>query len=265
MTVALLGAGGALTACGSGGQAASVTVARAAVKPPIVTGAARASGAVAASLTRRQALLFARAVNLTAADVPGFKVSSKSEHEHEAPVEKQLEGELTRCAGASSSKEQLAEASSQEFGREDEGAVQSVRSSVAVEQTAALAVKELAAIRSARARSCFSHYVDLLFESQRYRGASVAPISISSGSPSAPGTAGSFAWRIKTAVTFRGVRIPFSMDIVGFVYGRSRGDALQLRNAGAAAGCHGGTAVRAPGGTGQGPRGVDRDARCHFV
>jgi hypothetical protein len=219
VTVALLGAGWALAACGSGGQVASVTIAHAALTPPAATGSTHAAGAIAKPPTRRQALAFARAVNLTAADVPGFEASSKSEHEHETPAEKRLESELKRCAGAPSSKGQLAEVSSKEFGREDKDAIQSVHSSVSVQQTAALAAKELAAVRSARGRECLKRYVDLLFKSQKYEGASVSPVSISPGSPSAPGTTGSFAWRIKTAVTFRGARIPFSMDFVGFVYG----------------------------------------------
>jgi hypothetical protein len=217
-TVVLLSAGWSLAACGGGGQAASATVARGAATTPTTSGA-HVFGAIAKALTKRQALVFARAVNLTAADVPGFKASSKHEHEHETPAEKRLEGELTRCAGAPSSKDQLAEASSEEFGREDQSAVQSVRSSVSVVRTAALAATELAAIRSARGRACLSRYVDLLFKSQKYSGASVGPVSIAPGSPSAPGTTGGFAWRIQTAITFRGVRIPFFMDIAGFVYG----------------------------------------------
>jgi hypothetical protein len=94
-----------------------------------------------------------------------------------------------------------------------------VHSGVSVERTAALAAKELASVRSVRGRECLRHYVNLLFKSQKYHGASVAPVSIAAGSPLAPGTAGSFAWRIETALTLRGVRIPFSMDFVGFVYG----------------------------------------------
>jgi hypothetical protein len=219
VTVALLGAGGALTACGSGGQAASATIARSAVTPPSASGAAHASATIAKPPTKSEALAFARAVSLTAADVPGFKASAKNAHERETPAEKRLEGELKRCAGSPSSQGQLAEVKSEEFGRETESAFQGVRSGVSVEQTPARAAQELATIRSARGRACMARYVDQLLKGQKFEGASVSPVSISSGSPSAPGTTGSFAWRIKTTVTYRGVRIPFSMDFVGFVYG----------------------------------------------
>jgi hypothetical protein len=218
-TVLLVSAGSSLAACGSGGQAASATVTRAAATASVATGYAHAPGAAAKPLTKRQAVALAGAVNLTAADVPGFKVASPREHEHETPAEKRLERELLRCVGASSPNDQLAEVSSEEFGREDKGAEQKLQSSVSVERTAALAAKELATIRSARSRDCLSHYVDLLFKGEKYHGASLSPVSISSGSPSARGTTGSFAWRIKSAITLRGVRIPFSMDFVGFVYG----------------------------------------------
>jgi hypothetical protein len=217
ITVVVLGAGWSLAACGSGGHTTTAPVTRATAATSVTPGAARASGATAKPPTRLQALAFARAVNLTAADVPGFKTSSKKEHE--TPAEKRLEGELMRCAGAPSSKGQLVQMNSKEFGREDQGAVQSLYSGVSVEQTAAVAAEELAAVRSARGRGCLSHYVDRLFKSQRYRGASVSPVSISSGSPSAPGTTGTFAWRIKIAITARGIRIPFLMDFAGFVYG----------------------------------------------
>ncbi len=230
-TVLLLNACWSLAACGSGGQTTSATVARAAVPAPIAAAVAHASavaratavthgsGAIAEPLTKHQALTFARAVNLTAADVPGFKASSQHEHEHETPAEKRLEGELERCAGAPSSKDQLAEVSSEGFGHEDRGAVQSVQSSVSVERTPALAAKGLAAVRSARGRECLSRYVDLLFKIEKGSGVRVSPVSISSGSPSAPGTTGSFAWRIKSAIRSRGVRVPFSLDFAGFVYG----------------------------------------------
>jgi hypothetical protein len=218
VTLVLLGAGWSLAACGSGGSAA-VAVAHATGAPPSATGVTHAAGATDEPPTKRQALAFARAVNLTPADVPGFRASSMHEHERETPAEKRLEGELMHCTGAPSSKDQLAQVSSKEFGRGGKGLVQSVYSGVSVEQTPSLAAKELAAVRSARGRECLSRYVDLLFKSKQYRGARVSPVSIASGSPSAPGTTGSFAWRIKSAITFRGIRIPFSMDFVGFVYG----------------------------------------------
>ena len=39
------------------------------------------------------------------------------------------------------------------------------------------------------------------------------------GTPPAPGTSGSVGLRISTSITVRGVRIPYYLDILGFVYG----------------------------------------------
>jgi hypothetical protein len=158
-------------------------------------------------------------VNLRSADVPGFKVSSEHGHEHETAGEKRLERKMLRCAGEAGRNRQLTEVSSKEFEHEDRSGVQSVQSGVIVEQTWALAVKDLAAVRSERGRECFSRYLNLLFKDQKYKGVSIGPVSISQGSPPAPGTTGSFGWRITATITVHRVRVPFYADILGFVYG----------------------------------------------
>jgi hypothetical protein len=216
----LLGTGGTLAACGGSIHAATPTVVRTAgttgVQAAAATGAPARTGK---SLTRAQARAFAHAVNLRTADVPGFKVSSENGNEREAAGEKRLERKMLRCVGAAGPNRQLTEVSSKEFEREDGKGAQNVQSGVVVEQTSALAVKELAAVRSERGRRCFSHYLDLLFKGQKYRGVSVGPVSISQGSPPAPGTTGSFGWRITATITVHRVRVPFYADILGFVYG----------------------------------------------
>jgi hypothetical protein len=218
MILVLLASSGLLAACG-GSHSAAVAVAPAAAATathPAV--AAGASPSAARALTKAQAKAFARAVNLTAADVPGFKVSSEH-HEQETPAEKRLEGELTRCAGGAARNLQVAEVSSKEFEREDKSGAQNLQSGITIEPTPALAAKELAAVRSERGRTCILHYVTLLFKGQKYEGASVGHVSISSGSPSAPGTTGGFGLRIITTITLRHIKIPFYMDFFGFVYG----------------------------------------------
>jgi hypothetical protein len=192
----------------------------------LATAGLGSAGASPTAPSKSQAQAFARAVNLRAADVPGFKVSAEHGHEHETAAEKQLERELLGCIGAgvgtgvgAGHNGQLAEVSSKEFERENKNGLQSVQSGVTVEPTAALAVKELAEVRSERGRNCFSHYLSLLFKGKKFSGASIGPVSISAGSPSAPGTSGSFGWRISTTITVQRVAVPFYMDILGFVYG----------------------------------------------
>jgi hypothetical protein len=157
-------------------------------------------------------------VNLSAADVPGFSVD-KREHKGETAAEKRLDREMARCAGGLSSHEKLIEATSSKFKSRHGLPEVGVSSEVSVARTPGLAARELAAIRSAHARACVSRYLDLLFKGKSFQGASISPITIVAGTPPAPGTSGSFAWRIKVTVTVKGTRIPFYFDILGFVYG----------------------------------------------
>jgi hypothetical protein len=207
--------GGLLTACGGGAHAARSAHAAALARTGVT-----ASGPV----TKPQALAFARAVNLTAADVPGFSGSAK--HERETTGEKRLEREVLRCAGparaAGFAKKGLAELSSKDFELKHGILELGVSSGVGVAETSALAARELAAIGSAHVRGCFSHYLDQLFKGQQFGGAAVGPVSIQSGTPPAPGTSGSFGWRVKATITVRQIRVSFYIDILGFFYGPAR-------------------------------------------
>ncbi len=61
----------------------------------------------------QRALAFARAVNLTPADVPGFTPTAK--HQHDSPREKALERQMLRCAGAAGPAKAIAEEGSKDF------------------------------------------------------------------------------------------------------------------------------------------------------
>lgn len=175
-----------------------------------------------------QALAFARAVNLTAADVPGFKATSRDSREPKAPAEKQLEHELTHCAGESlSSPSGLVDESSKDFKLEHEILHFSVSSEVSVAQTPALAARELKAIGSSHVRGCLSRYLGLLLKHEILKEQTSPTIinpnsislSISHGTPPAPGATGSFGWRITATVAVHNIKLPFYIDILGFVYG----------------------------------------------
>jgi len=161
----------------------------------------------------------ARAVNLTGADVPGFTPSSRSEGE--SAREKQLQSRLHQCVGQLGFGGPLADAQSPSFKLRREILDLGVSSEVAVAPTAVQAARELAAIRGARVRECFSHYLDQLLEGRK-RGTRLRPVSIASGTPPAPGANGSFGWRI--TATFAVGRIPLSLyvDILGFILGPAR-------------------------------------------
>jgi hypothetical protein len=159
-------------------------------------------------------------VNLRATDLPGFKASK--EHEHETAAEKSLERKMLRCTGGVGFNNGLAEASSKEFEREHGVTHQGISSNITVVQTAALAAKELAAMRSSHVERCLSHYVNLIFEqlaqAPENHGMTAGLVSILPLSLPAPGTTGSFGWRMTATFNLHGIKLPFSMDLMGFVF-----------------------------------------------
>lgn len=230
-----------MASCGKGGYVVTVshapgsTTATSATPQTTSTPAPRthppAAGGQSSSPTRTQALAFAHAVNLTAADVPGFTESS--DQHNPSPNERRLEGQLRSCLGATganslgaspaapgASSGTLAQASSPEF-QVRRGIIElSVGSEVSVAHSSAEAAATLTAIRSPRVRKCLSEYMRALLNSQHYGdGARVIEVSLDSGSPPAPGTSGGFGWRVRATLALRGVDLPFYIDILGFVYG----------------------------------------------
>ena len=170
--------------------------------------------------SRERGLAFARAVNLTAADLPEFRVSH--EHAHRTPAQRQAERDLLRCAGSATQGGHPAEASSPSMvfkrGLIDFG----VSSEVLVSANPSLANGELAALHTARVRHCFSHYLDVLLRTQRLGKARIGLVSIQSGNPPAPGASGSFGWRVTARFRLLSVRVPFYLDLLGFVLGPAR-------------------------------------------
>jgi len=217
----LLATGGPLAGCGKGGP---VTVTAPAHSAPTATapathpGGAPATPQTGGTLTKAQAQAFARAVNLKAADVPGFHVSSEHQHEPETSAEKRLKPELRRCFGSVAETKALVESNSGKFERSAGLASQSVDSEVTV-GSAALTAKELGAIRGGHLPACLAHYFELLLKSQNLHGASAGPVSSKEGSPPARGMTGSFGLRFTATITLRGVRVPFYVDILGFADG----------------------------------------------
>jgi hypothetical protein len=223
----------ALAACGKSGYVvtsahapAQATTTTTTTAPTSTTPAPRAQPPAkghGSSPTRAQAQAFASAVNLTVADVPGFTPTSNQHGS--SPEERRLEAQLRSCTGASGasalsgSSGTLAEASSPDFQLRRGIVDLSVSSDVSVAQSAAQAAGVLSAIHSPRVHACLSRYLSALLRSEHYSGATVTGVSLSSGTPPAPGTAGGFGWRVKATLEVRGIPIPFYIDILGFVYG----------------------------------------------
>ncbi len=213
-TLVSLAAAGLLAGC-AGKGARTVTVSGQAS----LAGTPTTPGGAAGTTTRKaQARAFARAVNLRAADVPGFKASAKQTAEHQSPAEKRLEERLRGCLGASGAKG-VAEAGSPEFKRALGPFSQTVSSNVSVATSTAGAARELKAMRAPGVRACVAHYFELILKGKELGHVTIAPVTVAAGSPPAPGTSGSFGWRFRSGLGIRGVEIPFTLDILGFIYG----------------------------------------------
>ena len=176
------------------------------------------------AVTPASALAFARSVNLTAADVPGFSASGARRG---APRQKRAEGELFSCAGARRSSggrhaNDLAEASSPSFVFKHGVVDLGVSSEVGVSRSASLALAELSALHSQRVRVCFQRYLDSVLVSGTRRGTTVGPVTIESGNPPAPGASGSFGWRVRATFALDRLKVPVYLDMLGFVYGPAR-------------------------------------------
>lgn len=230
----LLAAALAVAACGKGGSqvATVVTVtvpAGASTTPGGGAGGAEGGGSKAggggpggsvarggASEAQRRA--YAKAVNVTEAELPGFHVAPRPKAT-ESPSEKKAGTELARCAGGSG--EGLGEMGSEQFQRKVSLVSFSVASGVSFTATPAEAKAELERLRSPRSRACIERYAATVFGRSSFHGLVGRP-RVSSGSPPAPGTSGGFAWRIVAPVSVAGTQVPIYIDILGFVYGTSQ-------------------------------------------
>ena len=202
-------AAGLLAGCGGKGQqTTTIRVTQ--------TAAATPGSSPGAGPTRAEALAYAHAVNITAADVPGLHASTKPAHRSSSG--KTIERELARCVGVTGG-QQIAEAGSPNFERSAGITQFDVSSNVSVSQSAAIAAAELAKLRSPHAKACMQRYVRELFQGTSGRGVIVGPVAVAAGTPPAPGASASVGLRISTSITVKTIRIPFYLDILEFVYG----------------------------------------------
>jgi hypothetical protein len=171
--------------------------------------------------TRARALAFARAVNLTQADLPGFTATEK--HDSSSAKERRLEHQMLSCTGLSGSggSQSILEQSSKDFRLKRQIIDLSVSSEVSVAASAADAARGLKALRSAHIRGCFSEYLTHVLQGEHVNGATPGRVTIQSGTPPAPGTSGSFGWRVTATFIVHSIKLPIYLDFLGFVDGPS--------------------------------------------
>jgi len=212
-TLLLLAASLLVAACGKSAQLPSKPSAHAKAEHK----SAPAHGARAT--TKAQAIALAKALNLRASDLPGFHLDTEREGAG-SHSEKALERKARACMGAKEVAP-LGEAGSHTFERKAQIFSVSVSSSVEIANTPAQAQAELELIRSSRARGCLKEFVGKLLALQSKDGTSIKIVSIAKGDPPAPGTSGSFGWRITAKASLHGVQLPFYFDLLGFGYGQA--------------------------------------------
>lgn len=234
-------AGASLASCGKGSLTSTVVQTTSAATSPSSTttappststgttpapGTSPSPGTTPSSPSRESAVAFARAVNLTSDDVPGFTPSEK--HNSSSEHEKRLERAMLRCAGIGTgtgtiggTAKGVLDESSKDFELKRQILDFSVSSEVSVQSSAAQALRGLQAIRSPHVRSCFSRYLTLIFKSEQVKGATAGPVKIQAGTPPAPGTSGGFGWRVTATFDVHGVKLPVYLDFLGFVDGPS--------------------------------------------
>ncbi|HEY1688396.1 MAG TPA: hypothetical protein VGF95_05970 [Solirubrobacteraceae bacterium] len=226
----------ALAGCGSSGGSASglpsgssATASASVSTSTSVTSTKTTRSEAASPPSKAQALAFAKAVNLRASDLPGFKVKAEEE-EHESAAEKRISREVERCVAApfheagghgehGEQEEQgsIAEANSPSFERQSNLSDETVSSSVEVVESEASVLAALAIIRSERTGTCFAHYLGLLLHTEKLGGVHLSGLRV--GKINAP--ANGFGWRIKLTLTDRHVAVPLQMQFLGFAIGRA--------------------------------------------
>ncbi len=202
-----------LTACGS--------VARPAATRSAPAGA-RADGTVASgSLGASEAGAFVRAVNLRAADLPGFK-ATRERQSPETAAEAHAGAALRTCLGepreTRAPRPRTREGDSPSFTREAGLSVETISSSVEVQRSSSDTELELELMRSGHTRACLSHYLSSLFGQLKTPGAALSAVTVRAFSPGAPGTDGSFGWHVGATISTRGLVLPLRFDVLGFAY-----------------------------------------------
>lgn len=215
-----LGAGAAVAAsvvlmagCGSGGTQSSEPASAAIHATDVANSSApwRAS----APITKARALAFARAVNLTAADVPEAKASNRRESS---------DHERTPC-GLAGPQHELVSVPSAKLTRGTELEVEEIASAVDVVNSERFAAGDIAVLRSDKGRGCLEHelirrYLDHAV-GKRADDARIGRIQLSPLPVDAPGTTGSAGVRITETVTYSysETSVPVYIDFLVFTLG----------------------------------------------
>src|ERR1700677_564454 len=145
-------------------------------------------------VTKARALAFARAVNLTAADVPEAKASHRREPQ----------GEEHQPCGLAGSQQELAGVGSPTLTRGSELELEEIKSGAAVVSSERYALSDVAVLRSTAGRACLERFLSRRYlrhaVGKRAFDAHIGQIQLSPLPVQAPGTSGSAGLRITMTV-----------------------------------------------------------------
>jgi hypothetical protein len=169
--------------------------------------------------TAADARAFARAVNLTAADIPGGSVERRKGNQARlGPAERV---ELARCERGASRGHRLLETDSPLIKRGNELETEEIRSYVTVLAHGRRAAVELPPLESRGVRECVARVLTRYFADRSVREAHWGRFTISGLPVQAPGADGAIGIRVETTLTltFSEVTVPIYFDLLGFTSG----------------------------------------------
>ena len=210
---------GVLALCALSGVLAGCGVGQPSTAGPTTAPHATASSARGASRrpTKAEALAFARAVNLRAADIPEAVVS----HRKDRPDTARTRREFDRCERLVSHPRKLADLSSPTFTRGEELEKEDIGSGVEVVASRRLAAHAIAQLASRTVRDCAAHVLNSQFAGRIVRGAHFGRFTVSRLPVQAPGAAATVGLRISAAlmIPISEVSVPFYFDVLAFARG----------------------------------------------
>jgi hypothetical protein len=206
VAIALAGAGCVIVGCGGGGSSTTSNSGA----PQAIASTTDPSGA---PITKAQAVAYAHAVNLQAADVPDLRISAPERPGKIAPDE----GAFARCVGESDPRREIAKFKSATF-KYPTGFGQ-VGSSVTVQPTQALALSNFRASLQPRLLTCLKNMLPVALAGKAEGRLRYGPVNVTRVSglpvPEATGVA------IRTSIIVTRLRypVPIYVDEFGFIAG----------------------------------------------
>ena len=177
--------------------------------------------AAAPALTVTEATAAAAAINLTAADLPGYtgKPAAAKTAQDKADA-----AAFAHCYGGVDPALNVLDVASDDFAKGQALSMQQVSSSVAFVRTAAEGHQDLTAVQSPAAAGCVKDYVGKAVASAAGKDLTVASTEVAPLTPAevaASGTDGAFGYRITVTAKASGLTVPFYVDLLGCLKGRT--------------------------------------------